>query len=223
MTIFFTIKTKFFRIKTISFTIKTISLQSCHIDSSTPKWRRRRQTIIETRRDVSLHAGRLEHDTRMSEMDGRLDDAGRSVVTLRPTNTRRKRHETNMIDSVSIGRETVDRIKDTVPRTEEPEETLEFLSDPNRTNDSIGQLVVLLADPTYQPGRRMSELKTLVRFIDDFIDPPFHLSFARITDSVKPFENPKTGLNDSAHGVGIRRGVMSSRIKFSIYAGCRDI
>ena len=78
MTIFFTIKTKFFRIKTISFTIKTISLQSCHIDSSTPKGVGDDRPIIDTRRDVSLHAGRLEHDTRLSEMDGRLDGAGRS-------------------------------------------------------------------------------------------------------------------------------------------------
>ena len=178
MTIFFIIMTKFFTIKTISFTIKTISLQSCHIDSSTPKGVGDDRPIIDTRRDVYLHAGRIEHDTRMSEMDGRLDDAGRSVVTLRRTNTRRKRHETNTIGSVSICRETVDHTKDTAPRTEEPEETLEFLSDSNRTNDSIGQLAVLRADPTNRHGRRRSELKTLVRFIDDVIDPPFHLAFA---------------------------------------------
>ena len=117
-------------------------------------------------------------------MDGRLDEAGRSVVTLRLTNTRRKRYETNTIRSVSIGRETVDHTKDTAPRTGEPEETLEFLSDPNRTNDSIGQLVVLLADPTDRHGRRRSELNTLVCFIDDVIDPPFHLAFAADNSSV---------------------------------------
>ena len=98
---------------TISFTIKTISIQSGHIDSSSPKGVGDDRPVIDTRRGVSLHAGRLEHDTRLSEMDGRLDGAGRSVVTLRPTNTRRKRHETNTIGSVSIGRETVDHTKDT--------------------------------------------------------------------------------------------------------------
>ena len=62
--------------------------------------------------------------------------------------------------------------------TEEPQETLEFISAPNRTNDSIGQLAVLRADPTDRHCRRRSEFKTLVRFIDDVPDPPFHLAFA---------------------------------------------
>ena len=62
MTKFFIIKTKFFTIMTISFTIKTISLQSCHVDSSTPKGVGDDRPIIDTRRGVSLHAGRLEYD-----------------------------------------------------------------------------------------------------------------------------------------------------------------
>ena len=44
--------------------------------------------------------------------------------------------------------------------TEEPDEMLESLSVSNRTNDSIGQLAVLLADPTDPHSRRRFELKT---------------------------------------------------------------
>ena len=141
--VFFKIMTIFFTIKTIHFKIKTISYKAVIIHSSSSKGVGDDRPIIDTRRDASLHAGRLEHDTRWSERDGRLDEAGRSVVTLRPTKTRRKRHETNMIGSFSICRETVDHTKYTAPRTDKPDETLEFLSDPNRTNDSIGQLAVL--------------------------------------------------------------------------------
>ena len=96
-----------------------------------------------------------------------------------------------MIGSVSICRETDDHTKDTAPRTEEPDETLESLSVSNRTNDSIGQLAVLRADPTDRHGRRRSELKTLVRFIDDVIDPPFHLAFAADNSFSPAFENPQ--------------------------------
>ena len=86
--------------------------------------------------------------------------------------------------------------------TEEPQETLEFISDTNGTNDSIGQLVVLLADPTDRHGRRMSELETPVCLIDDVLDLPFHLALLRTTSSVPPLRTPKSGSNDSAPGVG---------------------
>ena len=143
MTIFFIIKTNFSQLRQFLSKLRHYRYKAVIIDSSFPKGVGDDRPITDTGRDVSLHMGRLEHDTRLSEMDGRLDEAGRSVVTLRLTNTRRKRHETNTIGSVSIGRETVDYTKDTVPRTEEPDETLESLSVSNRTNDSIGQLVVL--------------------------------------------------------------------------------
>ena len=90
--------------------------------------------------------------------------------------------------------------------TEEPQETLEFISDTNGTNDSIGQLVVLLADPTDRHGRRMSELETPVCLIDDVLDLPFHLALLRTTASVPHLRTPKTGSNDSAPGVGRSRG-----------------
>ena len=75
--------------------------------------------------------------------------------------------------------------------TEEPQETLEFISDPNGTNDSIGQLAVLLADPTDRYGRRSSALNTPVCLIDDVIDPPFHLAFAAENSFSPAFENPQ--------------------------------
>ena len=90
--------------------------------------------------------------------------------------------------------------------TEEPQETLEFISDPNGTNDSIGQLVVLLADQTDRHGRRSSALKTPVCLIDDVIDLPFHQALLRTTASVPPLRTPKSGSNDSAPGVERRRG-----------------
>ena len=96
------------------------------INSSYPKGVGDDRPIIDTRRDVSLHTRRLESDTRLSEMDGRPDEAGRSVVTPRRTNARSKRHATNTIGSVSICRETDNDTKDTAPRTEEPDETLVF-------------------------------------------------------------------------------------------------
>ena len=78
--------------------------------------------------------------------------------------------------------------------TEEPQETLEFISAPNRTNDSIGQLAVLRADPTDRHCRRSSELKTPVCLIDDVLDLPFHLAFAADTSFSPAFENPQIGV-----------------------------
>ena len=86
--------------------------------------------------------------------------------------------------------------------TEEPKETLGFLSDrPNQRLDWTTR-GSSLADPTNPHCRRRSELKTLVHLIDDVIDPPFHLALPWTIASVPPLRTPKTWSNVSVPGVG---------------------